>query len=52
VQGWPRKKIADHLGLSENTVHGYTKKIYQHLGQHSQAELIARFTLGRGRDQP
>lgn len=48
--GWSRKKIADHLGISLNTVHGYTKDIYKHFGVHSQAELLSRFTKGDGGD--
>ena len=48
IQGWPRKKVAAHLGVAENTVHGYVKAIFCHFGVHSQAELIARFTKGDG----
>jgi len=36
--------------LSELTVNGYVKKIYPHFKVHSQAELIARFTRGDGRN--
>lgn len=49
VHGMARKNIADHLGLSVNTVHGYTKEIFRHFNVHSQSELIARFTHGDGR---
>lgn len=49
--GWPRKKIAAHLGISENTVHGYVKEIFKHFGVHSQSELLARFTKGDGGDR-
>ena len=49
--GWNRKKIAAHLGISENTVHGYVKEIFKHFGVHSQSELIARFTKGDGGDK-
>lgn len=51
VQGWSRKKIAAHLGISENTVHGYVRDIFKHFRVHSQAELIARFTTGDGGDR-
>lgn len=51
VQGATRRTIASHLGLSENTVHGYVKEIFRHFGVHSQAELIARFTKGDGGDR-
>ena len=50
VQGLSRKDIASHLGLSLSTVNGYTKTIFKHFGVHSQSELIARFTIGDGRD--
>ena len=47
-EGWNRKKIALHLGISENTVHGYVKEIFRHFGVHSQSELLARFSKGNG----
>jgi DNA-binding NarL/FixJ family response regulator len=50
-EGWSRKKIADHLGLSVNTVHGYAKVIFKHFGVHSQSELVTRLTKGDGGDQ-
>lgn len=50
VRGQTRKRIADHLGLSGQTINGYVRKIFAHFGVHSQAELIARFTCGDGRD--
>ncbi|MES2661151.1 MAG: helix-turn-helix transcriptional regulator [Verrucomicrobiota bacterium] len=50
-EGWSRKKIADHLGLSVNTVHGYSKFVFKHFGVHSQSELIARFAKGDGGDK-
>ena len=52
VHGMSRKDIANHLGLSVNTVHGYTKIIFKHFGVHTQSELISRFTLGDGQDLP
>jgi DNA-binding CsgD family transcriptional regulator len=48
--GWSRKKIALHLGISVNTVHGYVKVIFKHFGVHSQSELLARFAQGDGGD--
>ena len=51
VHGMSRKNIADHLGLSVNTVHGYTKIIFKHFVVHTQSELIARFTKGDGQDR-
>ena len=50
-EGWSRKKIAAHLAISENTVHGYVKDIFKHFGTHSQSELLARFTRGDGGDR-
>jgi DNA-binding CsgD family transcriptional regulator len=49
--GWSRKKIADHLKLSVNTVHGYTRTIFRHFGVHTQSELLSRFTYGDGGDR-
>ena len=49
-EGWSRKKIAAHLSISENTVHGYAKVIFRHFGVHSQSELITRLTKGDGGD--
>jgi DNA-binding CsgD family transcriptional regulator len=46
--GWSRKKIATHLGLSENTVHGYAKAIFKHFNVHSHSELMARLSQGDG----
>lgn len=43
-EGWSRKKIASHLGLGVNTIHGYAKGIFKHFQVHSQAELISRLT--------
>lgn len=51
-EGWPRKKIAAHLKISENTVHGYAKELFRHFDVHSQAELITRLTKGTGGDLP
>ncbi len=50
-EGWSRKKIANHLGLSTNTIHGYSKVIFKHFDVHSQAELLARFSKGDGGDR-
>lgn len=49
-EGWGRKKIAGHLGLSIHTVHGYAKAIFSHFGVHSQSELVTRFSRGDGGD--
>ena len=50
VQGRARKLIADDLGLSIHTVHGYVRDIYRHFGVNSHPELMTRFTRGDGGD--
>ena len=50
-EGWSRQKIADHLGLSVNTVHGYVKVIFKHFRVHSQSQLVARFSKGDDGDR-
>ena len=49
---YSRPQIASHLSLSIHTVNDYVKRIYAHLGVHSQAELIARFQRGDGGHSP
>jgi len=50
VQGRLRKQIAEDLGLSLHTVHGYIRDIYRHFGVNSHPELMIRFTRGDGGD--
>lgn len=50
-RGWSRKKIAEHLGLSIHTIHGYAKAVFKHFRVHSQAELLARFAVADGRGE-
>lgn len=50
VRGQSRDTIAHHLGLSQETVNGYVKKIFAHFRVHSQSEFIARLTKGDGGD--
>ncbi|MCB1134259.1 MAG: helix-turn-helix domain-containing protein, partial [Verrucomicrobiae bacterium] len=52
IQGWPREKIACHLAISANTLHGYVKNLFRHFRVSSQSELIARFRIGDGGDRP
>lgn len=52
LEGGMRKDVANHLGISVHTVDGYIKDIFRYFGVHSQAELIARFRSGDGRDTP
>jgi len=49
LQSYSRPQIAAHLNLSIHTVNDYVKRIFAHLGVHSQSELIARFYCGDGR---
>lgn len=49
--GWDRKKVAAHLGISLQTVNGYVKEIFRHFDVHSQSELIAKLGKGDGGDR-
>jgi DNA-binding CsgD family transcriptional regulator len=49
-EGWGRKKIADYLNLSINTVNSYSKVVYAHFKVNSQSELVARLRDGNGGD--
>lgn len=46
IDGLSRKAIADHMGLSENTVAGYAKDVFRHFGVHSQPQLMRKFLIG------
>lgn len=50
LQGWNRKQIASHLGISPTTTAGYQKQIYRHFDVGSQPALLARFIQGDGGD--
>lgn len=52
VSGHSRGDVAKNLGITVNTIHGYTKEIFRHFQVNSQAELVSRFTKGDGRDLP
>ncbi len=43
LDGLGRKEIATHMGISENTLTGYSKDVYRHFGVNSHAELIGKF---------
>jgi DNA-binding CsgD family transcriptional regulator len=49
LNGRPRKEIAQGLGISLHTVHGYAKDLYARFGVHSQAELICK--IARPQDE-
>lgn len=46
LEGFPRKKIAQHLGVSPNTVAEYASRVYRHFGVAGQRELMLRFRNG------
>jgi DNA-binding CsgD family transcriptional regulator len=50
LQGWNRKQIAEHLGITQNTAAGYIKSIYRYFGVASQVQLLSRFVRGDGGD--
>ncbi len=52
IEGMPRKKIAEHLGVSPNTVAEYSSRVYRHFGVSGQRELMLRFRSGDGRHRP
>lgn len=43
LSGAPEKRIAQTLGLSQHTLHGYVKSIYAHFDVSSRAELMSRW---------
>lgn len=43
LEGYPRKRIARHLGVSPNTVAEYASRVYRHFGVAGQRELMLRF---------
>jgi DNA-binding NarL/FixJ family response regulator len=42
-RGWRKRKIAESLHLSENTVSSHLRNIFRTLDVHSKAELAARY---------
>lgn len=52
LEGWTRKQMAEHLGLSVNTIAEYTKAVYRHFDVKGQKPLIQRFRVGNGYDRP
>ncbi|GAA5484524.1 hypothetical protein Hsar01_03768 [Haloferula sargassicola] len=47
LDGMDRKRIAAHLDLSLNTVHGYIRDLYRTLGVNSHAVLMKRFGFSK-----
>lgn len=52
LESWPRKQIAHHLQLSENTISGYIKEVYRFYEVNSHPELIKLFRDNDGRPGP
>lgn len=50
LDGLPRKAIASHMKISENTVAGYAKDVFRHFDVHSQPALMHKF-LGATSDE-
>ncbi|RNC81388.1 MAG: LuxR family transcriptional regulator [Phycisphaera sp.] len=42
LEGWRKRQIAEHLGISEDTANKYMKAVYKSFGVSGQVELIAR----------
>jgi DNA-binding CsgD family transcriptional regulator len=49
VQGLSEKEVADKMGITPSTAHGYIKILHKRLKVHSRAELLA---LVAGRNKP
>ena len=43
IQGWKRPKIAEHLGISENTAKTHIRDVYRHFEVGDHVELLRRF---------
>jgi DNA-binding CsgD family transcriptional regulator len=48
IEGLPRKRIAEHLGVSPNTIAEYSSRVYKHFGVGGQRELMLRFRNADG----
>jgi DNA-binding CsgD family transcriptional regulator len=43
MQGWKRPRIAEHLGISENTAKAHIREVYRYFGVGDHVELLRRF---------
>jgi DNA-binding CsgD family transcriptional regulator len=43
ADGDSEKQVANRLGISSTTVHGYVRELYKRFGVHSRSELLARY---------
>lgn len=50
MQGLGRQQIASHMGISENTLSGYIKRIYRLYNVQAHSELMHYFRAGDGGD--
>lgn len=50
MQGWKRPRIAEHLGISENTAKAHIREVYRHFGVGDHVELLRRFMGGGSAD--
>lgn len=46
LNGWKRRQIAQHLGISEHTARDYIRSVYRHYGVVDQVDLLKRFVVG------
>jgi DNA-binding NarL/FixJ family response regulator len=49
AKGYLAKEIADHLGISFDTVRTYSRRIYEKLHVHSRAQAVAKLMLRSGK---
>jgi DNA-binding CsgD family transcriptional regulator len=52
LEGDGEKQLAARLGLSRDTIHEYVRRIYQHFGVSTRAELLAYFLRRSGLQLP
>jgi DNA-binding CsgD family transcriptional regulator len=43
IQGWKRARIAEQLGISENTAKSHIRDVYRHFGVSDHVDLLRRF---------
>lgn len=51
IEGFSRKQIAEHLGVSPNTVAEYSSRVYKHFRVRGQRELMVRFRSADARQR-
>jgi DNA-binding NarL/FixJ family response regulator len=48
LAGGSEKNVAERMGVTPHTLHGYVKELYRHFGVRSRVDLMVRIV---GRDQ-